>query len=487
MLEMIFSSRLHFVNTIADNACDDYDGILAIVRDKPAMQSLPFGKILSQRFNKAVEKLLNEGVCSMLPNPKGTHIILKSPVFERDLYPWLSELSGLLKKVEIAKHRRFALLLDKTDMKTADAVVRAVLAHTENMPNFKRAGKKCQIKIDIIGDFSESDFLQVLAAHQGNALARYLTLLPTNYLTPKLYIEKVEKLAQLQNWQCEIFTRENLSKMGAGAFSAVARASDGAAIIKLRYEAKVPEAKLLTLVGKGVCFDTGGVSLKPAKYMYGMNDDMMGSAVALGSFLALTQQKVPCHIECYLAVTENNIDKEAFLPNEVISALNGTTVEIVDTDAEGRLALADTLVLAGSAKPDILIDYATLTGAAIRALGSEYCAIFTNRYDWQNQLVKYGCASAEKVWPFPMDQHYLDAIKSEIADLKQCNVTGNADHILAAKFLEQFVDKEMRWLHVDLASCRHAGGLGGVPSEISGVGVWFTCALVEDYLLPNAF
>lgn len=268
--------------------------------------------------------------------------------------------------------------------------------------------------------------------------------------------------------------------MGAGAFSAVARASEVAGIVQLTYTPKEYN-KSISLVGKGICFDTGGVSLKQPQYMCGMNDDMMGSAVAVGSLLSLSLLQVPYQVHCYLAITNNNIGERAFLPNEVVTALNGKTIEVVATDAEGRMALSDALCLASQDKPELIIDYATLTGAAVRSLGTEYSAIFSNNYDWQPNLVKYGAKCAEKVWPFPMDKHYLKALDSDIADLKQCYVTGNADHILAAKFLQQFVGKDIRWLHMDLASCRHKEGLAPIPTEISGVGVWYTCELVEQF------
>ncbi|WP_018300773.1 M17 family metallopeptidase [Fangia hongkongensis] len=484
MLQALTGPRLNFIHSIEDH--EQYDLIIAANNQENSLQSLPFGDVLIERI-QANNIKLKKGYLSSLPNRKGTQIILVENTDNKDVYIWLSQLSKLLSKIDLIGAKKIALFLEDASEKTANQIVRTILAHTHNMPNYQRKPDTIKVDIDIIGDYVEADFLEVLAKDKGNALARYLTILPTNYLTPEIYIDEVKKLAQSENWQCEVYDKNALKEMGAGAFSAVANASDHAAIVKLSYFPEDQSSKqLISFVGKGVCFDTGGVSIKPPQYMHGMNDDMMGSAVALGTFLALSMQQVPIKMECYLAITQNNIDKDAFLPNEVVRALNGKTIEVVDTDAEGRMALADALVLACRSKPDLLIDYATLTGAAVRALGTEYAAIFSNHYDWQDKLVNYGINSGEKVWPFPMDKHYLNELKSEVADLKQCNVTGNADHILAAKFLQQFVNKEVRWLHMDLASCKHKGGLGAIPTEVSGVGVWFSSELITQYIFANA-
>ena len=478
VLQATSSARLNFIPHY--DQTQHYDLIIAIANDERQWQNLPSGNLLHQR-KQLEEPLSKKGYHTQLPNLLGTHIIVKENLGECELYLWLKDLAQLLKKANIDKAKRIALITDHAEDETVEASVRALLAQTERMPNFKRDHKSSEIRIDITGDYVESDLLEVLAKHKGNALARYLTILPTNYLTPEIYIQTLKEMAQNEGWQYTLYDKKSLKEMGAGAFSAVARASEAAGIVKLTYTPNKEFNKNISLVGKGVCFDTGGVSLKQPQYMYGMNDDMMGSAVAVGTLLSLSMLQVPYQIDCYLAITNNNIGSNAFLPSEVVTALNGKTIEIVDTDAEGRMALADTLCLACQQKPDLLIDYATLTGAAVRALGTEYSAIFSNSYDWQHNLVKYGAKCAEKVWPFPMDKHYLQALDSDIADLKQCYVTGNADHILAAKFLQQFVAKDIRWLHMDLSSCRHKGGLAPMASEVSGIGVWYTCELVEQF------
>nr|MDA8361635.1 leucyl aminopeptidase family protein [Gammaproteobacteria bacterium] len=161
-------------------------------------------------------------------------------------------------------------------------------------------------------------------------------------------------------------------------------------------------------------------------------------------------------------------------------ALNGTTIEIVHTDAEGRMVLADTLTLASRSKPGLIIDYATLTGACVYALGSRMSGGFSNRADYLPLMFAASAASGERVWPFPLPEDYENDLKSDVADIKQCTLEGEADHILAGLFLKRFVGEGTPWLHLDLAAGRHKGGLGLVPTDVSGFGVRFTLSLLLD-------
>ena len=267
--------------------------------------------------------------------------------------------------------------------------------------------------------------------------------------------------------------------MGAGAFCAVAQGSDerDAAIVHLRY--RHPRAKkTIALVGKGICFDTGGHNLKPARYMQGMHEDMNGSAVALGILLAATRAKLPVNIDCWMALAQNHLSPRAYKQNEVVKALNGTTIEIVHTDAEGRMVLSDTLTLAARSKPDLMVDFATLTGSMHVALGSRYSGVFATSDALARDAVAAGVASGERVCVFPMDDDYDDALDSNIADVKQCTMDGEADHILAARLLQRFTDKRP-WIHVDLSAHSCKGGLGAVATDTNGFGVGWGLALLN--------
>jgi len=254
-----------------------------------------------------------------------------------------------------------------------------------------------------------------------------------------------------------------------------------AGIMRLVYRpARGAKRKSVALVGKGICYDTGGTNLKPAKSMFGMHEDMQGSAVALGTLIALTRLQVNYPVECWLALATNHIGPKAYKPNDVITACDGTTIEIVHTDAEGRMVLADTLALASQKQPGLLIDYATLTGACVYSLGSAYSGVFTNRQAFNPTLIASGKDSGERVWPFPMDEDYDAALESTMADVKQCTIENESDHILAARFLQRFIKENVPWIHVDLAASNHKGGLAHIPTDTTGFGVRFTLNLLLD-------
>ena len=318
---------------------------------------------------------------------------------------------------------------------------------------------------------------QAIAA--GNTLTRSLTMLPPNELAPAQYRQRIRALAKDHGWAHDVYDMKKLRKLGAGAFVAVAQGSaeEDAAIVHLRYRAKGAK-KTIALVGKGICFDTGGHNLKPAKYMYGMHEDMNGSAVALGALLGASMLKLPVNIDCWLAIAQNHIGPNAYKQNDVVKALNGMTIEIVHTDAEGRMVLADTLTLAAETKPDLIVDFATLTGSMHTALGSRRSGIFANRPQWQSRAIEAGERSGERVTAFALDADYDIALDSKIADIKQCTDDGSADHILAARFLSKFID-DRPWIHMDLSASNHSGGLGAVVSDVTGFGVAWTIELLE--------
>ncbi|MFN3594256.1 MAG: M17 family metallopeptidase [Thiobacillaceae bacterium] len=318
------------------------------------------------------------------------------------------------------------------------------------------------------------DLTRERAIAEGNTLARRLTWLPPNLLTPASYRAHIRELAKTFGWDLEEYDVKRLRRLKAGAFLAVARGSqhEEAAIVRLAYPGQGGKAKggQVALVGKGICFDTGGHNLKPARYMHNMHDDMNGSAVVLGILLAATRLKLPLSIEAWLAIAQNHLSPEAYTQNEVVTALNGKSIEIVHTDAEGRMVLADTLTLAARNKPEVILDFATLTGSMAVALGSRMSGILANRTELASQAVAVGEAVGERVVAFPVPEDYDEALESQLADVKQCILEGEADHILAARFLSRFVD-DRPWLHMDLSASRCKGGLGAVATDITGFGV----------------
>ena len=360
------------------------------------------------------------------------------------------------------------------------------------LPCRKKGNKfKPLTSISMYGYQAEHDYAYVNARVTGNALCRQLTVTPPNELTPTIYREKVFALAKQYGWHHEEFDMPKLKEMGAGAFYAVGQGSNpqDAAIVHLTYTAKDAQ-KNIALVGKGICFDTGGHNLKPAKYMQGMHEDMNGSAVAIGILLSATELQLPVKLDCWLAIAQNHISPLAYKQNDVVIALNGMTIEIVHTDAEGRMVLADTLTLASridanGESPDAIIDFATLTGSMIEALGTRMSGVITNRPDLACKAVDAGRMSGERIVAFPYDDDYETDLDSDIADIKQCTLEGDADHILAARFLGRFIENDIAWLHTDLSSANNKDGLGAVANDTNGFGVGFGLELIKKIISSN--
>jgi leucyl aminopeptidase len=202
--------------------------------------------------------------------------------------------------------------------------------------------------------------------------------------------------------------------------------------------------------------------------------------------LALTRLQHGAPVDAWLAITENRTGPTAYKSQDVVTALNGKTIQTIHTDAEGRMALADTLVMACEDNPGAIIDYATLTGACMNAVTTRYSGVFTNRPDLHPVLKKCGRESGERVWPFPIGKEFVEELKSETADIAQCAPNGGGDHILAASFLNEFVDKKVPWVHVDLSACSRKGGLAHIPSQLTGFGVRFSLHLILDKELTGS-
>ena len=392
---------------------------------------------------------------------------------------------------ELAAPARASVLLatqglaKETGTAAIEAMLAASLAATAPMPVMKSKGAKrsAPASFTLLNGGSQLDTARTVAIDRGNHLARWLTALPPNVLNTSGYRKALRDLARRQGWQFDFLNEASLRRRNAGAFLAVARANQqrDAGIVRLRFRAaQRKNVRHVALVGKGICFDTGGINLKSHKSMYDMHTDMQGSAVAVGTMLALSELRAPYDIDCWLAITENEIGARAFRPQEVVSAANGVTIQVAHSDAEGRMVLADTLAIAARERPELMIDFATLTGACVNALTERYSGAFTNRPQWHEAIRAAGTRSGERVWPFPMDEDYDSDLESAIADVLQCTPDSKGDHILAARFLNRFVPDQVPWIHIDLAASNRSGGLGHVPTDITGFGVRYTVELLQS-------
>lgn len=364
----------------------------------------------------------------------------------------------------------------------AELAAYVALANGAPLPNRKQKDAPRRLeRLNLWG--VEASAAQAPSLAAGNLLARSLTILPPNELTPTDYRQRISQLASEQGWECETFDLDALRKLGAGAFISVAQGSEAndAAIVRVTLNPANAQGRI-ALIGKGICFDTGGHNLKAAESMIGMNEDMAGSAVVLGTLLTATQLKLPVRIDAWLALASNDISPRASRQGDIVSALDGTTIEIVHTDAEGRMVLADTIALAARDEPELLIDFGTLTYTMIQALGCRYSGIFASSDKLAALAVQAGTASGERVCAFPMDADYEEALDSTVADICQCSLDEDApDHIHVARFLKRFVG-ELPWLHVDLSAASCEDGLGAIATDQTGFGVAWSIRLMQDWL-----
>ena len=454
--------------------------VLAVFSKAGDLEGVPHREALEAALKRRRKKLEDLAKAPLATEAGGALVswVIDDPArstFERQtalrkaLQPLLAE-----QPAEIA----IALFGESRPSSAALAVYTAWVNGVQLPARKKKDEAKALGTIRLYGHRDSGGFAETRAQAEGNVLCRELTVLPPNDLTPGAYRSKLRKLAKDEGWKIEELDTRRLKRMGAGAFVAVAQGSevDDAAIVRLAYRPRGAK-RTVALIGKGICFDTGGHNLKPAKYMAGMHEDMNGSAVALGILLAATRSKAPVAIDCWLALAQNHISPRAYKQNDVVTALNGTTIEIVHTDAEGRMVLADTLSLGARDKPDLMVSFATLTGSMHTALGDRYSGIFATSDDIAKDALHASSESGERVCVFPMDDDYDEALESPVADVKQCTLEGGADHILAARLLKRFTE-DRPWIHMDLSASSAKGGLGAVASDVTGFGVAWGCALL---------
>jgi leucyl aminopeptidase len=306
---------------------------------------------------------------------------------------------------------------------------------------------------------------------------------PGNVLHPDEYVNRIKKLKNL-GLKIIILDRDKLKKLGMNALLGVGQGSvkgSYLAIIEWQGSSSKKE-RPLAFVGKGVCFDTGGISLKPAKFMEDMTYDMAGSAVVVGLLKTLALRKAKVNAVGVVGLVENMPDGNAQRPGDIVRSYSGKTIEILNTDAEGRLVLADALTYTEKRyKPKFIVDLATLTGAIIVSLGSEYAGLFSNDDKISDQLSKAGEKVGEKVWRMPLNENYDKLINSKKADMQNINYVGGAGSTTAAQFLQRFILNKTPWAHLDIAGMAFSKYGGALNSEgATGYGVRLLNQLIED-------
>jgi len=352
---------------------------------------------------------------------------------------------------------------------------------------YKSKKEKKLILINVVGRKNKATIqneLRFRAIEEGTFFARDLVSEPPNVLNPKEYVNRLLKLRKL-GIKVTVYNESQMKKLGMHSLLGVGRGSiNESFLVTLEWNGNKKDKKApLSFVGKGVCFDTGGISLKPAKFMEEMKYDMAGSAVVAGLIQALATRKAKINAVGVVGLVENMPGGNAQRPGDIVKAYNGKTIEVLNTDAEGRLVLADALSFTEAKfKPRFMIDLATLTGAIIMALGEEYAGLFSNNDDLSNKIFKIGEKVKEKVWRLPLHDNYDKLINSTIADMQNINYSGGAGSITAAQFLQRFVTSKTPWAHLDIAGMAFSKKAANLnPGGATGFGVRLLNQLIEEH------
>jgi len=350
---------------------------------------------------------------------------------------------------------------------------------------YKSKKNKKTVSINVIGNknrISSQDQSRFKALEEGTFFARDLVSEPGNILHPDEYARRINSLKKF-GLKINVYDEKKLKKIGMNALLGVGQGSiRGSYLVTMEWNGAKDNSKPLAFVGKGVCFDTGGISLKPAKFMEDMTYDMAGSATVVGLMKNLALRKARINAVGVVGLVENMPGGNAQRPGDIVKSYSGKTIEILNTDAEGRLVLADALTFTEKKfKPKFMVDLATLTGAIIVSLGSEYAGLFSNDDKLSNQLIKAGDKVDEKLWRMPLHKNFDKLIDSKNADMQNINYVGGAGSTTAAQFLQRFILNKTPWAHLDIAGMAFSKYGGALNSGgATGYGVRLLNKLIED-------
>ena len=454
-------------------------GLKYLIDDKKLAKSLPnLEKIFNIKFSDLQTKnfLSAEGGRIRVTKPLGKPdalIIQKVKLDEKfDADYFRNHLSELILNLKIEATKNLHILIPaysavKKYFESEDyyyqTFAEGILLGNYSFDKYKT--KKVKSKVLDVYFYSDNDkkLKNALKVAQNLVssvnLTRDLQSEPANNLTPELLANRIVTEVRQFGIKATVFGEREIKKRKMGGLIAIGQGSvNKPKFIVLEYKPaakskknKKTKNKKVALVGKGITFDSGGISIKPAKNMGEMKADMSGAAVVVGTLIAAAKNKLPVHLYGIIPAAENMVSGESIRPGDVIKISSGKTVEIEDTDAEGRVVLADALHYASQLKPDEIIDLATLTGACVVALGEFVAGMFTKNDAMANNLYKSGITTFDRVWRLPMWDDYNELITSDVADVANLGSSRWAGAITAAKFLEHFVDKNIPWTHLDIA------------------------------------
>lgn len=391
----------------------------------------------------------------------------------------------------------FHQILDLTLDESVEFMVNGIVTGTHTMNVSGEESKKHSlISLHVITDlemFAESEIVSIKRALKraqiiGEAQQRCMHLIniPSNWKNPLQFTDTVQDSAREFGIHCEVFDEQRLREEKFDALLAVNRGSEHPArFLVLQYDGSSgsndSDLPLIALVGKGVTYDTGGLSMKPSESMVHMKCDMAGAAIVLAATEVVAQLRLPVRLVTAIPLTDNLVDARSIKPGDIIGSYAGKSIEVIDTDAEGRLILADAISwVIKNTSPDYMIDLATLTGAAIRTFGPHAAALFTSGKELELLITEAADHCGERVWPLPLWDVYTDDIKSDIADVKNFSGKPTAGSISAAKFLEYFTEKHPNWAHLDVAGTVYGDTEFAKSKNATGYGVRLLTEMISE-------
>ena len=393
------------------------------------------------------------------------------------------------KRVNHGKNNEYSIISDSIDSKYKNFLgffLHGLKLKSYEFKKYKTKKETRLISINILGNKNKPQLKEQLkfkAIEEGTFYARDLVSEPGNVLHPDEYARRLSLLRK-DGLKVNIYDEKKLKKLGMFALLGVGQGSiKGSYLVTLEWNGANNKSKPLAFVGKGVCFDTGGYSLKPAKFMEDMTYDMAGSATVVGLMKNFALRKAKINAVGVVGLVENMVSGNAQRPGDIVKSYSGKTIEVLNTDAEGRLVLADALTFTEKKfKPEFIVDLATLTGAIIVCLGSEYAGLFSNDEKLSKQIFSAGEKVEEKVWRMPLHKNYDKLMDSKNADVQNINYVGGAGSTTAAQFLQRFILNKTPWAHLDIAGMAFSKYGGALNSGgATGFGVRLLNKLVEDY------
>ncbi len=391
-------------------------------------------------------------------------------------------------RINYGKSSEYFLISDSLEIKNENFIshfLHGLKLKSYSFKKYKTKKENINISINVIGKKnipSAQTRLKFKALEEGTFYARDLVSEPGNVLHPDEYAKRIYSLKK-DGLKITVYDQRKLKKLGMHALLGVGQGSiRGSYLVTMEWKGAKNNSKPLAFVGKGVCFDTGGYSLKPARFMEDMTYDMAGSATVVGLMKNLALRKAKINAVGVVGLVENMVSGNAQRPGDIVKSYSGKTIEVLNTDAEGRLVLADALTFTEKKfKPKFIVDLATLTGAIIVCLGSEYAGLFSNDDKLSDQIFDAGEKVEEKVWRMPLHKNYDKLMNSKNADVQNINYVGGAGSTTAAQFLQRFILNKTPWAHLDIAGMafsKYGGALNS--SGATGFGVRLLNKLVEE-------